>query len=67
MMRGLKIAVCEDEPEEYEKLKRLLDESGREVEIDYFPEGSALLKSFYAGKYDLVLLDIYMKLSLIHI
>ncbi|MCI6767966.1 LytR/AlgR family response regulator transcription factor [Porcincola intestinalis] len=61
MMRGLKIAVCEDEPEEYEKLKRLLDESGREVEIDYFPEGSALLKSFYAGKYDLVLLDIYMK------
>ena len=50
MMRGLKIAVCEDEPEEYEKLKRLLDESGREVEIDYFPEGSALLKSFYAGK-----------------
>ena len=61
MMMGLKIAVCEDEPEEYEKLKRVLEQSGREVDVDYFPDGSLLLQSFYAGKYDLIMLDIYMK------
>ena len=43
MMRGLKIAVCEDEPEEYEKLKRLLDESGREVRLITFRRGVRFL------------------------
>ena len=61
MGMGLKLAVCEDEPAEYEMLKHLLNASGKVEDIDYFPEGSVLLKSFYTGKYDLVLLDIYMK------
>ena len=49
----LNIAICEDEWTEYQALRHLLDECGQKAEPDYFGEGSALLNSFYPGKYDL--------------
>lgn len=59
-MRKLKLAICEDEEKEYQNFLTLLEKSGVENEVDYFCDGSDLLKQFYQGKYDLIFMDIYM-------
>ena len=58
---GLSIAVCEDEPKEYELLEPLLYGSDLVANVDFYPDGSELVSSFFPGKYDLILLDVFMK------
>ena len=60
MSKGLHIAICEDEKKERDKLLRLLDESGIENTYSVFFYGEELLADFEQGKYDLILMDIYM-------
>lgn len=64
MLSILNIAICEDEIEEEKKLTVLLDESNIPNTYDVFTTGDALLSSFEIGKYDLLLMDIYMKNSI---
>ena len=59
-MEELKIAICDDEPVEYEQLARALDKCGFSYSADYFPNGEEFLETYYVGKYDLFILDIYM-------
>lgn len=56
----LKIAVCEDEKEQRNRLLTLLDESNITNTYNVFENGENLLKVFEQGKYDLILMDIYM-------
>ena len=59
-MDELRIAACEDEPSEYEMLHAALAASGHAFDCEHFATGEALVEGFYADKYDLVLLDIYL-------
>ena len=56
----LKIAVCEDETAQRNRLLALLDESSIKNIYSVFENGEKLLKVFEQGKYDLILMDIYM-------
>ena len=56
----LKIAVCEDETEQRNRLLKLLDESSIKNTYSVFENGEELLKVFEPGGYDLLLMDIYM-------
>ena len=56
----LKIAVCEDETEQRNRLLALLDESNIKNIYNIFENGENLLNVFEPGKYDLILMDIYM-------
>lgn len=60
MSEGLRIAICEDEIRERNKLIKLLDESTIENTYSVFSKGEELLDDFIQGKYDLILMDIYM-------
>ncbi|MBQ9437392.1 MAG: response regulator transcription factor [Lachnospiraceae bacterium] len=60
-MERLNIAICEDEQTEYEKILALLSDSGFELQHEYFANGEALIKAYSPGKYDLLLLDVYME------
>ena len=56
----LKIAVCEDETAQRNRLLALLDESSIKNIYSVFENGEKLLTVFEQGKYDLILMDIYM-------
>ena len=56
----LKIAVCEDETAQRNRLLALLDESSIKNIYSDFENGEKLLNVFEQGKYDLILMDIYM-------
>lgn len=60
MTETLKIAICEDEIAQREKLLKLLDESNTKNTYSVFANGEELLLDFETGKYDLLLMDIYM-------
>lgn len=64
MSELLKIAICEDEIAERNKLLKLLGESSIENTYSIFPNGEDLLADFEPGKYDLILMDIYMNSKL---
>jgi DNA-binding LytR/AlgR family response regulator len=59
------IGICDDEHSELEKLRRLVEDYGRQrklgFDIQEFPSGEALLASTDEGRgFDIVFLDIYM-------
>ena len=56
----LKIAICEDEADQKNILLQLLDESDIKNTSVVFANGEDLLADFKPGKYDLILMDIYM-------
>ena len=57
----MKIALVDDEEESAEKIERLLtDTLGGSAEIRRFNSGEEFCKSFAAGDFDVVFLDIYM-------
>ena len=56
----LKIAVCEDETAQRNRLLALLDNSSIKNIYSVFENGEKLLNVFEQGKYDLILMDIYM-------
>lgn len=60
MPDALKIAICEDEADQKNILLQLLGESGIKNTSVVFTNGEDLLADFKPGKYDLILMDIYM-------
>ena len=60
-MELLTIAICDDLPEEREKLLSLLEQSSIPAACTQFGSSEELLKAFHPGKFDLLLMDIYMK------
>lgn len=59
-MEPLRIAVCEDSTEEQKKLLSILEQSEIPTETATFANGEDFLKDYRQGKYDLLLMDIYM-------
>lgn len=59
-MEQLHIAVCEDSPEEQERLLCQIKASGIPTDCTIFAQGEALLQDYAVGKYDLIFMDIYM-------
>lgn len=57
---SLQIAVCEDNPADAALLESHIEKSGIPSARRGFDDGEAFLRSFRAGLYDLVFLDIYM-------
>jgi CheY-like chemotaxis protein len=57
----LRIAVCEDDPDDAAFLDDLIEKSGILSECHAFAGGEELLASFGAGRYDLIFMDIYME------
>lgn len=56
----LKIAVCEDDEQEYARLLGIISESGIPAICEYFANGESFMAGFFTGRYDLIFLDIYM-------
>lgn len=56
----MRIAVCEDEQAEMERITGLLAEMVPDCRVDVFRDGESFLAGFKKGRYDLLLLDIYM-------
>ena len=59
-MEQLVIAICDDLPEEREKLVSLLEHSSIPAAYSQFESSEELLEAFRPGKFDLLLMDIYM-------
>ena len=59
-MEPLTLAICDDLPEEREKLLRLLELSPITTVCAQFGSSEELLSAFRPGKFDLLLMDIYM-------
>lgn len=59
-MEPLRIAVCDDSAEEREKLLGILEQGEIPTEPAFFASGEDFLNAYQMGKYDLLLMDIYM-------
>lgn len=59
-METLQAAVCEDDPGEQETILSLIAASGIPTQCSTFSSGEDFLAQFQPGKYDLILMDIYM-------
>jgi len=57
----LKVALCDDTPEDIFKLGMLLESILPEAAVDCYESGEHLLQQFSSGRYQVVFLDIYMK------
>ncbi|MCR5089598.1 MAG: LytTR family DNA-binding domain-containing protein [Oscillospiraceae bacterium] len=60
-MQKLRIGICEDDQAEQTILLARLENCGIPCETRVFYDGSGLLEDYYPGRYDLLLIDIYMK------
>lgn len=56
----LRIGICEDMADELAMLLQALKDSSCECETESFSSGEDFLKSYYPGRYDLILMDIFM-------
>ena len=59
-MESLKLAICDDRPEEREALLALLDQAPIPTDCTQFGSSEELLAVFCPGSFDLLLMDIYM-------
>ena len=59
-MESLRLAICDDLPEEREKLLALLEQAPIATNCTQFGSSEELLEAFRPGKFDLLLMDIYM-------
>lgn len=59
-MEELQIALCEDDKKELERLTHLLLNGPAPVKATAFDSGEAFLKEYQPGRFDMVLMDIYM-------
>lgn len=59
-MNTISIAICEDNEEEYRRLTDILQFSEPPCSAEWFRDGDELLRTYYPGKYDLLLMDIFM-------
>lgn len=60
-MEALRIAICEDHPQERETLVSLLEHACVRTSCALFGSGEELLAAFSPGAFDLLLIDIYME------
>jgi DNA-binding LytR/AlgR family response regulator len=56
----LRIAVCEDLPTDMEIIKNHIVSSGFPLELSCFVSGEEFLRSFSAGRYDVIFMDIFL-------
>jgi len=59
-MERLQVGICEDDSQERERLLTMVNASAERVEAETFGSAEELLAAFYPGKFDLLILDIYM-------
>ena len=59
-MEPLRIAICDDQTEEREKLLLLVKQAPIQTESAIFASSEDLLEAFEPGIFDLLLMDIYM-------
>ena len=59
-MERLQVGICEDDSQERERLLTRVNASAERVEAETFGSAEELLAAFYPGKFDLLILDIYM-------
>lgn len=59
-MEPLRLAICDDLPEEREALLALLEQAPIATVCAQFASSEELLEAFRPGKFDLLLMDIYM-------
>ena len=59
-MEPLNLAICDDLPEEREALLALLEQAPIATNCTQFGSSEELLEAFRPGKFDLLLMDIYM-------
>ena len=59
MIDILRIAVCEDDPADTERLVAFIKQAGIASDMESFETAEALLSDFEPGKYDLIFLDIF--------
>lgn len=59
-MDVLEVAICEDSPEERERLLALIEKADASAHCTTFTDGESFLGEFRPGKYDLIFMDIYM-------
>lgn len=59
-MEELKLAICEDDKEELERLTRLAETAPVPVNVTAFESGEAFLKDYLPGRFDMIFMDIYM-------
>lgn len=57
----LKAAVCEDNIEDMQHMRSIIEQSGFAVQAEYFDSGEKFITSFHSGIYDIIFLDVYMK------
>ena len=57
----LYIAICEDSEHDLSELRCILNQCNINIKYDTFISGEELLDAYSIGKYDLLLMDIYMK------
>ncbi len=60
-MEQLMVGICEDNREERVRLLDMVTEAAEKVTVEAFSSAEEFLKSYYPGKYDLIILDIYME------
>ncbi len=59
-MDELLVALCEDDDAERERMTMTLGECPLPCRVDCYADGESFTSAFYPGRYDLILLDIYM-------
>ena len=59
-MEELKLALCEDDKEEMERLMDLAQAAAVPVRVTAFENGEAFLADYRPGRFDMVFMDIYM-------
>ena len=59
-MEPLNLAICDDLPEERKALLALLEQAPIATNCTQFGSSEELLEAFRPGKFDLLLMDIYM-------
>ena len=59
-MEELQIALCEDDKEELERLRRLAQAGPVPVKVITFGSGEAFLQDYQPGRFDMVFMDIYL-------
>ncbi len=59
-MEELKLALCEDDKEELERLTGLAQAGPVPVSVTAFENGEAFLEDYRPGRFDMVFMDIYM-------
>ena len=59
-MEKLSVAICEDSPADRDRMEAVLASADIACRCEWFEDGESFLARFSYGKYDLVLLDIYM-------